>query len=630
MAALALVAAALLAPTLYRRWGPPRDPIALVAPGTIDLQAQQAFDAAWERADLLVQLGDVRRAWMWGPAPFMSGRERYAGTPDGMRSVQYFDKGRLELNDPQQPGSISSGLLVREMVTGALALGGDSGAVERRRPAGIPVAGDDAPGNPAPTYADFRTLVTPGRNAAASNAGSTVAELLERGGAVGSLPPEARDLAAQATIATFDGRTGHNIPQVFWTYFEQHGPVFEAGRVRRGQPLFAPWETVVGLPLTEPYWISAQVGGQRRWVLAQLFERRVLTFTPDNAPEFRVEMGNAGRHYWQWRYGGTVDTPEQIRTTEAPGELTETRAAVNWSSDRPIVVEVQYRGAGDTSIRRIAGGLASAGGAVALDDLQPGTRYVWRAVGTAADGSTVRSAARSFRTPGAPPPGIAGKPVCLTFDDGPSSGTQDVLDALAGTPATFFLVGNSMGGAPERQRALVERMLREGHQIANHTLTHMPMAESAYRAAYGTLGDATSIGRFRQHLADNEAHFQRVLGTTARLFYHARLPGDGGIVKHNGAYIFADAVRELDMAYVHWNVELAPGGRMSQLWAGNWQGITGLAANTADLPPPGAVVLMHDAHFAGRGDLLRAIIDRLAANGYSFGRLDSAGGCTDL
>jgi WD40 repeat protein len=37
-------------------------------------------------------------------------------------------------------------------------------------------------------------------------------------------------------------------------------------------------------------------------VLVQLFERRVLTYTPANSAEFKVEMGNVGQHYFQWRY----------------------------------------------------------------------------------------------------------------------------------------------------------------------------------------------------------------------------------------------------------------------------------------------------------------------------------------
>jgi hypothetical protein len=39
-------------------------------------------------------------------------------------------------------------------------------------------------------------------------------------------------------------------------------------------------------------------------VLVQLFERRVLTYTPSNQAGWQVEMGNVGQHYHSWRYGG--------------------------------------------------------------------------------------------------------------------------------------------------------------------------------------------------------------------------------------------------------------------------------------------------------------------------------------
>jgi hypothetical protein len=42
-------------------------------------------------------------------------------------------------------------------------------------------------------------------------------------------------------------------------------------------------------------------------VLVQCFERRCLTFTPDNSPESQVEAGNIGQHYYLWRYGSPVD-----------------------------------------------------------------------------------------------------------------------------------------------------------------------------------------------------------------------------------------------------------------------------------------------------------------------------------
>lgn len=59
----------------------------------------------------------------------------------------------------------------------------------------------------------------------------------------------------------------------------------------------------------------------------------------------------------------------------------------------------------------------------------------------------------------------------LTFDDGPSSTmTYPLLRMLeaADAKATFLLVGRSVQQYPERARAIV----RAGHTIGNHTLTH--------------------------------------------------------------------------------------------------------------------------------------------------------------
>ena len=73
-------------------------------------------------------------------------------------------------------------------------------------------------------------------------------------------------------------------------------------------------------------------------------------------------------------------------------------------------------------------------------------------------------------------PGVEEKKlVALTFDDGPRPGTTDrLLDGLAqrGVKATFFLVGTQISYAPE----LVQRMVREGHQIGVHTLDHTAVA----------------------------------------------------------------------------------------------------------------------------------------------------------
>jgi DNA-binding beta-propeller fold protein YncE len=51
------------------------------------------------------------------------------------------------------------------------------------------------------------------------------------------------------------------------------------------------------------------VGGVYKDVLMQCFERRCLTYTPDNPEGWQVEAGNVGQHYYQWRYGGDPESP---------------------------------------------------------------------------------------------------------------------------------------------------------------------------------------------------------------------------------------------------------------------------------------------------------------------------------
>jgi peptidoglycan/xylan/chitin deacetylase (PgdA/CDA1 family) len=60
--------------------------------------------------------------------------------------------------------------------------------------------------------------------------------------------------------------------------------------------------------------------------------------------------------------------------------------------------------------------------------------------------------------------------VALTFDDGPSEGTPQILDLLAQyrLPATFFQVGANVERLPDVSRAVADA----GHTIGNHSHTH--------------------------------------------------------------------------------------------------------------------------------------------------------------
>ncbi len=63
----------------------------------------------------------------------------------------------------------------------------------------------------------------------------------------------------------------------------------------------------------------------------------------------------------------------------------------------------------------------------------------------------------------------------LTFDDGPGTGTERVLEVLAdaGVRATFFMIGEAVEERPETAR----RVADEGHVIGNHTHTHPKLTE---------------------------------------------------------------------------------------------------------------------------------------------------------
>ena len=69
-----------------------------------------------------------------------------------------------------------------------------------------------------------------------------------------------------------------------------------------------------------------------------------------------------------------------------------------------------------------------------------------------------------------------GNKIALTFDDGPHPVyTPQILDTLKeyGVHATFFLIGENA----ERNPELVRRILREGHEIGNHTYLHKNLKE---------------------------------------------------------------------------------------------------------------------------------------------------------
>lgn len=250
--------------------------------------ADPAFEAIWQRTDAAVVARQATASWLWGPEPLSAGlREPYAQSPDGTRLVQYFDKARMEINHPtlnrNTPWFVTNGLLPIELITGQVQTG--DARFEQRSPAKIAAIGD--PDNAFPTYADLARVFT--RQGSETRTGAPVTTRLQQDGSISSFPDYRTDPAT--LIAAVEN--GHGIPRAFLVHMETQSR--ELGR------LF-----VFGMPVSSAYWVMVRVGGVEQPVMFQVFERRILTYTPRNPPPFQVESGNVGRHCLQWRYPAPV------------------------------------------------------------------------------------------------------------------------------------------------------------------------------------------------------------------------------------------------------------------------------------------------------------------------------------
>lgn len=103
---------------------------------------------------------------------------------------------------------------------------------------------------------------------------------------------------------------------------------------------------------------------------------------------------------------------------------------------------------------------------------------------------------------------VQGKTVYLTFDDGPSPHTDQVLEILREeeVPATFFILGQQAKRYPE----VIRRIADSGHALGNHTYNH------DYDELYA------SFGQFWKQIKDTEEVLREITGTRTPL---VRAPG---------------------------------------------------------------------------------------------------------
>ena len=266
------------------------------------------FNRTWQRTDKPVSDLVVSRTWMWGNEPFTAAsNEPYVEAPGGKRQVQYFDKSRMEISHdpsvtPDSPWYITNGLLVKELMTGQMQVGDNT--FESHEPARVNVAGD--PDDDSGVSYWFMGLF---QDSAALSEGAVIDWILTPY-APSSRYVHSDDLAGYGiTAAHYVPDTQHTVATPFWDFMNAWGTVYEDGSYQQA-PLFENPFYATGFPLTEAYWASVKVAGTHQPVLIQCFERRCLTYTPNNDPAWRVEAGNVGQHYFKWRYGSGDAPPD--------------------------------------------------------------------------------------------------------------------------------------------------------------------------------------------------------------------------------------------------------------------------------------------------------------------------------
>ena len=315
--------------------------VALAAPEP-DFGGVTQFRDKWVAQDKLVGDPGINRPYTWGPnvpdAP-VGLDEPYSDSPGGTRLVLYLDKARMEINNPTT-GFVTTGLAVKELVSGKRQDGDNT--FTQLTPSQTQVAGDPVAVNPdGPVYASFKDIVTLGNadaNSKPNAVGSAINAFINKAGVISTITPP-----VVLTIGAYNSQTGHNIARPFVEFETQQGPVTDpvSGSTVPNQLIYTadPTSNVFGLPISEPYWVTTKVAGTTQTVLVQLFERRVLTYNPALATN-RVEMGNLGQHYYQWRYveSGTSTTTPPATVANFAGTWNTNFALVNLNQTGNAVI----------------------------------------------------------------------------------------------------------------------------------------------------------------------------------------------------------------------------------------------------------------------------------------------------
>lgn len=176
------------------------------------------------------------------------------------------------------------------------------------------------------------------------------------------------------------------------------------------------------------------------------------------------------------------------------------------------------------------------------------------------------------------------KCIALTFDDGPIAGTGKLLDELkaGGAKATFFVLGSQVANNAD----MLKRELAEGHEVGNHTFTHMKLA-------------GASDAKVRDELSRTQAAIQQVTGKAPTVFR----PTYGATDKQ-----LDEIAKQENLAEILWTVD-------TDDWRDHDSAL--IKKRVLKGAKPGHIILMHDIRPTTVA-AIPGILKTLGAQGYSF------------
>jgi len=198
---------------------------------------------------------------------------------------------------------------------------------------------------------------------------------------------------------------------------------------------------------------------------------------------------------------------------------------------------------------------------------------------------------------------VGDKTIFLTFDDGPSLGTDKLLDILKRreATATFFVNGKTNRLLSEKLRHIAA----DGHSIGMHSYSHR------YNVIY------SSMENFLDDFYRNYLYIKTETGKAPEIL---RFPGGSINIFNISNYqsLVAEVLRR-GFIYYDWNV--SAGDAMA---GATTQSIIDNVINGVHLCWGPSIVLMHDNGKSELQGALGPIIDRLKEEGYEFKPLDNS------